>query len=102
MKKLLFTLFAFVGLVALNPSAYAIDGIIHDFADHTIGHGHHQQYYDYDHGYNGYAAYPGYYGYGQPHYAHTHVVFGGSHYNHHSTGLSHFGIGHGHGHGHGH
>ena len=58
MKKLLITLFAFIGLVALNPSAYAIDGIIHDIADHTIGHGHHHQYYDYDYGYNGYAAVP--------------------------------------------
>ena len=96
MKKLLVTLFAFIGLVVLDPSVFAIDGIIHDIANHTIGHGHHQHYYDYNYGYNGYAAYPGYYGYGRPYYTHTHVVFAGSHQRHHSTALTVFGQRRGH------
>lgn len=100
MKKLLIILLGFLGLVAFNPSMFAIDAIIHDLAGHTIGYGHHQRYYNYDYGYSGYAAYPGYYGSGHPHYTHTHTVFTGSHHNYHSTGLGHFGLGHGHGHGH--
>ena len=102
MKKLFLTLFAFIGLVVFNPSVFAIDGLIHDIADHTIGYGHHQHYYDYDSGYNGYSAYPGYYGYDHPYYTHTRSVFVGSHYHHHSTAFGHFGLGHGHGHGHHH
>lgn len=101
MKKLLIALAAFIGLVAFNPSAFAIDGLIHDVVDHTIGPGHYRHYYGYDYGYSGYAAYPGYYGYGRPYYGHTHTVFAGSHHYHHSTALGHFGLGH-HGHGHGH
>lgn len=102
MKKFLFSLLLFVGLLASGPSVFAIDGIIHDVADHTIGAGHHQDYYNYDQGYGGYAAYPGYYGYRQPHYRHTYSVWSGGHHHHRSTGLGHFGLRHGHGHAHGH
>ncbi|HZS18785.1 MAG TPA: hypothetical protein VFA51_12730 [Candidatus Udaeobacter sp.] len=102
MKKLLIALLGLIGLVALNPSVFAIDAFIHDIADHTIGYGHHRHYYGYDYGYSGYAAYPGYYGYGRPYYRHTHAVWPGSHYHRHWTGLGHFRLGHRHGHGHGH
>lgn len=93
MKKLLSSLLAF-GLVALGPSAFAIDAIIHDIGGHTIGFGRHHHYYGYNYGYGGYSAYPGYYGYGQPYYSHTRVIWSGGHQRHRATALGRFGLGH--------
>lgn len=102
MKTLLISALVAGFWIVAGSSAFAIDHILHDVVDHTIGQGHHHDYYAYDYGYNGYAAYPGYYGYGRPHYSHTHAIWSGGHHSHHSIGLGHFGLGHGGGHGHGH
>lgn len=102
MKTLLASSLVICSLLAASPSLFAIDDVLHDIADHTIGHGHHRDYYTYNSGYGGYQNYSGYYAH--PHYSHTHYRSGwtGGHRHHHSAGLGAFGIDHGHGHGHGH
>ncbi|GEM_PF-2312605 len=100
MKKFLT---AFVGLFVLSlasPRVFAIDALLHDVVDHTIGHGHHHQYYSYDPYYTGYTQYPGYYGYRRPYYRNTYRVWTGGHHHHHTRALGHFGLTRHHRHGH--
>ena len=96
MKKFLT---AFVGLFVLSlasPRVFAIDALLHDVVDHTIGHHHHSHYYNYDSSYGGYPRYSSYSGYGHHYYTHTHRIWSGGHHHHHSTALTVFGHHHGH------
>lgn len=100
MKKLLM---AFLGLFVLSlasPRLFAIDALLHDVVDHTIGGGHHRHYYNYNYNSGGYPHSSSYSGYGHHYYSHTHRVWSGGHHRHHSTALTVFGHGPSHHRGH--
>lgn len=96
MKTLLASSVIIFSLMVASPSLLAIDAILHDVVDHTIGHNHHRHYYNYDSSYGGYPRSSGYSGYGHHYYSHTHGVWSGGHHHHHSTALTVFGHHHGH------
>ena len=99
MKKKFAILLAVIGAMFFVPSSYAIDRVLHDVADHTIGYGHHRQYYSYGHG-NGHGQGHGYSG--RRYYRHTNIHWNGGHRRHHSIGRRHLNLGHGRRHGSGH